>query len=297
MTTLKPAVKRGALIAAANWPVTLVQASVDSLFKLLLAAPVVGGVFLVALAVGSEPRSLLTLEWREMAATIVSSLMTQPLVLTAFLLSVASVAIGGSLVVFLAKAGTVATLMRSEWEAGAIEEPPLQVSLVAEASRCSVDFYLQSARAFFPRYARLGCTLIAVYLASGVTYLTLMVNRVGGDSWGVTALATVTFVAWITVVNLVYLLMQIAIVADDSSVAFAALCLVAFVPFVGLAALPLQLVAWMLRALVFQYLGLTAVGAFLRLYRMYAAVEAAPVPYSASVRATPAPPLRPPMQL
>ena len=35
---LKAAIKRGALIAAANWQVTLIQASADSLFKLLLAA-------------------------------------------------------------------------------------------------------------------------------------------------------------------------------------------------------------------------------------------------------------------
>ena len=51
--SLKPAIKRGALLAAANWPVTLIQASADSLFKLLLAAPVIGGVFLVALSIGS----------------------------------------------------------------------------------------------------------------------------------------------------------------------------------------------------------------------------------------------------
>jgi hypothetical protein len=52
-----------------------------------------------------------------------------------------------------------------------------------------------------------------------------------------------------------------------SVLATAALGLVAFVPFLGLAALPLQLLAWLLRGLVFQYLGLTSVGAYLRLYR------------------------------
>ena len=72
--TLKPALKRGALIAAANWQVALVQATADSLFKLLIAAPVIGGIFLVALAVGADPRSLIVLEWRELTGTIVSSL-------------------------------------------------------------------------------------------------------------------------------------------------------------------------------------------------------------------------------
>ena len=51
----------------------------------------------------------------------------------------------------------------------------------------------------------------------------------------------------------------------------AALSLVAFVPFVGLAALPMQLLAWLLRGLVFQYLGLTSVGAYLKLYRAFVA--------------------------
>ena len=44
---LKPVLKRGALVAAANWQVTLIQATADSLFKLLIATPVFGGLFLV----------------------------------------------------------------------------------------------------------------------------------------------------------------------------------------------------------------------------------------------------------
>lgn len=46
---LRAAIKCGALIAAANWQVTLIQAFADALFKLLLAAPVVGAVLLLAL--------------------------------------------------------------------------------------------------------------------------------------------------------------------------------------------------------------------------------------------------------
>ena len=38
---------------------------------------------------------------------------------------------------------------------------------------------------------------------------------------------------------------------------------------VGLAVLPLQLVAWIFRSIVFQYLSLTAIGAYLRLYRQH----------------------------
>ena len=58
--TLKHALKRGALIAAANWPVVVVQEIADSLFKLLLAMPLIGGIFLVALVLGAEPVALLS---------------------------------------------------------------------------------------------------------------------------------------------------------------------------------------------------------------------------------------------
>jgi len=303
--SLKPAIKRGALLAAANWPVTLIQASADSLFKLLLAAPVIGGIFLVALSIGSEPSALISLEWRQMAATFVASLIARPVVLMSVFLAVAVVAFGGSLFIFLVKAGTVATLVRSDREAAAIEEPPLRLSEVSRASRFSVDGYIESARALFPRFARLGFMLMGVYVVSGLAFLVLVVRRDPGEGWSLTALLTLAFVLWITVVNLMYLLVQIVVAADNCSVATAvrrvavflrrkrgdvgrvfllvlalilgatgasvlataALGLVAFVPFLGLAALPLQLLAWLLRGLVFQYLGLTSVGAYLRLYR------------------------------
>ena len=148
-SVLKAAVKRGALIAAANWPVTLIQASADSLFKLLLAAPLIGGVFLVALAIGGEPSAIISLESGEMFATIATALTAQPVVLTAFLLALAVVAVGGSVFVFLLKAGTVATLVESERDAGPIEEPPLHVSAVLRASRFSVDSYIERRGAFF----------------------------------------------------------------------------------------------------------------------------------------------------
>ena len=306
--TLKAAIKRGALIAAANWQVTFIQASADSLFKLLLAAPIIGGVSLVALAVGSDPSALMAIEWRQLEATIVSSLLSRPIVLTAFFLAVAVVAVGGSLFVFLIKAGAVATLVRSDRDAGPIEEPPLRASVVARASRFSIDAYVESARALFPRYARLGFILMGVYLVSGLGFLAVVARRDPAEGWSPTALFTATFVFWITIVNLLYLLVQIVVAADDCSVsaavrrvaaflrrerrnvgtvfllmlalivaatgasllATAALGLVAFVPFFGLAALPLQLLAWLLRGLVFQYLGLTSVGAYLKLYRVFA---------------------------
>ena len=46
---LKATLKRGALVAAANWPLVAVQFVAESTLKLLLAVPVVGGIFLVVL--------------------------------------------------------------------------------------------------------------------------------------------------------------------------------------------------------------------------------------------------------
>lgn len=311
---LKPVLKRGCLVAAANWPVTLVQSVADSIFKLLLAVPIIGGIFLVALVVGAEPGSLMDLEWRDLAATLVAALLSHPLVLAAFLLSVAVMSVGGSTFVFLVKGGTVGVLVRGETEAGPIEVPPLHFEAVARAATFSIELFVDSARRLFPRYTRLGLILMAVYIGSGGVYLAaVFVNRRAGDLWLLAAIFTVAFVAWITLVNLVYLLIQIVIAVDDCSVraatsrasvfirqrwhdvggvfaivlimvvvatgasfvATASLGLMTFVPFVGpfigLAVLPLQLLAWVLREIVFHYIGLSSIGAYVKLYRGFAA--------------------------
>jgi len=302
--TLKLTLKRGALVAAANWPITIVQAIADSLFKLLILAPLVGGIFLVAIVVGEEPSALISLEPRDLATTIATSLLSRPIVLAAWVAALGVVITGGSLFVFLIKGGAVGVLVRGERAAGAIEQPPLLPDVVATASAFSVDQFIASARSLFPRYSRLGLTLMAVYLASGGTYFGILLGS-GGEGWLITGVVTVGFVAWITIVNLLYLLMQIAIAADDCSVmsavprvsaflhrerrsiaavflvvlalvvgatgasilAMTALGLIAFVPLFGLTVLPLQLLAWVMRAVVFQYIGLSSIAAYLTLYR------------------------------
>ena len=55
-----------------------------------------------------------------------------------------------------------------------------------------------------------------------------------------------------------------------SALAWSGVGLIAFVPLVGLAVFPLQLAALLLRGLAFEYLGLTALGAYLTLYQGYA---------------------------
>src|SRR5262245_25479037 len=97
---------------------------------------------------------MLGLEWREMAATIITSLFSHPVVLAAFLASLAVVVVGGSLFIFLVKAGAVAVLVKGEREAGAIEQPPLHFDGIRRASKFSAEFYIASARSPLRRYGR-----------------------------------------------------------------------------------------------------------------------------------------------
>ena len=310
---LKLALKRGALVAAANWPVTIAQAMADALFKIVVAAPVTGGVFLVALVVGAEPDVLLSLAWADLASTLAGALLSRPFVLAAFLSSLVVAVSGGSLFVFLVKGGTVGVLVRGEREAGPIEHAPVHLHHLTRASRFSMDAFLEPARSLFTRYTRLGVILMAVYLVSGAGYLAALAGmRLTQAGIAAGLLLTVGFVFWITIVNLLYLLMQLVIAADDCSVAAAAtrvslflkrergsiaavflvvlaiviaatgasvlataaLGLIGFVPFLWLVVIPLQLVAWLLRALVFQFIGTASIGAYLNLYRTSATLAA-----------------------
>ena len=304
--TLKDSLKRGALITAANWHVVVVQFVADALFKTLLAVPVVGGVFLVVLLIGGNPSDLLALSLAEILPTMASVLLAQPVALGAFLLSGALAVTGGSLLMFLVKGGTVSVLVLAERHADAIEHPPLRMPALRRATQFSLERFTSGAMKLFPRYLSLGVWLMLIYLLSVVGSLALVFGSGGQDDWHVPAAATSAgFVAWITVVNFIYLLFQIVIANDDCSVrdaaprvlkllrtrfrwvagiflatlglvvlttaasilATAALGLIAFVPLVGLAALPLQLIAWLMRGLVFQYIGLTALVAHTHVYR------------------------------
>ena len=70
-----------------------------------------------------------------------------------------------------------------------------------------------------------------------------------------------------------FLVVVVLVVAATfaSALAWSGVGLIAFVPLVGLAVFPLQLAALLVRGLVFEYLGLTALGAYLTLYHGYVA--------------------------
>jgi hypothetical protein len=314
---LKATLKRGALIALANWPLVAVQFIAESIFKIVLAVPVIGGMLLVDLVAGDEMDPLAYGDLRERVAAIAGSLLDTPAALFAFVVSFALVLLGGSALLFLVKGGTVTVLADAEAAAGAIERPPLRWDALARAGRYSIDRFVGGCVHLFARYLRLGLILITVYLASGGLYLVFILAGLPATThpgllvaWTVVAaFASGALIVWITLVNLMYLLTQMIVAVEDvgvreaarrlvqflrgafreiagvfgvilllvllatavSVLATAGLGLISFVPLAGLAVIPLQLAAWLVGGIIFQYLGLTALGAYLTEYRAYAA--------------------------
>lgn len=318
MTTtpgLKTALKRGALLAAANWPLVIVQFVAESSLKLLLAVPIVGGAFLVALLLDTSLTDLLRGDVRDIVTSIIAALMASPAALAAFVASGLLVLVGGSVLSFIVKAGTVSVLAESERGAGPIERPPLRLDALRRAGAVNIDAFLAGCARLWPRYVRIGLGLLIVYALTAAGYLAIVFGgyALAANSaillgWtAATAFISSALIVWITLVNFFYLMTQMVVAIEDVSVrtgvklalrfvwghlrevgavfgvvlvfvvlawaasilATAGLGLIAFVPLVGLAVLPLQLAAWLVRGIVFEYLALAALGAYLSHYRWY----------------------------
>ena len=311
---LKLTLKRGALLAAANWPLVVVQFIAESTFKLALAVPVLGGVLMVGLLLGGDVADLMAGDLRERVTGVAAALLATPVALVAFLLAFGVVLVGGSALLFLVKGGTVTVLALSEQSAGPIEAGALDFDEIAAARRFSIERFTEGCRHLFRRYLRLGLTLIVVYGTTGAAYLLVVLGGYRfADNPGVfvgwtvvTTLFSGALLVWITLVNFFYLLVQMIIAVDDvgvrtafgrvlqflgsafrevagvfgvilalvllativSLIAAAGFGLIAFVPFASIIVLPLQLAAWVLRGLIFEYIGLTALGAYLTRYRL-----------------------------
>jgi hypothetical protein len=309
---LKHLLKRGALLAAANWQTVAIQFVAQTTFQVLLAVPIIGAAILVAVVLGADLADLLQGGMREIFTTIASALLSEPVALVAFMVAFSLVLLGGSVLMFLVKGGTVDVLVAAHGVAGAIEHVPITVDSLRGAAQFSLKRFTDGCSRLFRPYVMLGLLLMIVYALSVTGYLIFVVygyQVVSGRAlivgWTfVAALAAGVLVAWITVVNLLYLLAQVAIAVDRiglgeafqavarfvraefrelvgifllvlalvvaamfaSALAWSGVGLIAFVPLVGLAVFPLQLAALLVRGLVFEYLGLTALGAYVTLY-------------------------------
>ena len=317
---IKNALKRGALVTAANWQVVLIQFVAESAFKALLVVPVVGAAFLVTLLVGGSVEEIVSGDLRQTLGIAIAALGEHRAALGAYLAGVGVVLIGGSILMFIVKAGSVGVLVDADRAGPAVERPPLHVDTVRQAERFSLERFSDASTRFRHRFVRLGLGLLVVYgIATGVYLVALVSLYRISTAWNVAwlgtlgaAAASTLLVAAITIINLIYLLLQVLVVSRDSSVAraivglpgfirgqrstvlrvfavvlllvliataasilaTAALGFIGFVPIVGLAMLPLQLLAWIGRGLLFEFLGLAALTTYAGLVRRASPAEA-----------------------
>jgi hypothetical protein len=313
---LKLLLKRGGLLAAANWPVVVIQFAAQMTFQVLLAVPIIGAAVLVAVMLGADLANLLDGGMRDIFATIATALGSEPFALAAFIVAFVIALMGGSALMFLVKGGTVDVMLAANGRVGPIERQPITLTAVAEASAFSITRFIKGCGRLFRPYLQLGLVLMVAYAATGAGYLAFIVYGYRAAGGGVlfvgwtflAALGTIALFLWITAVNLLYLLVQIAMASGHvtlgdavrevgrftraefrelsgifivvfgmvvaawmaSALAWSGVGLIAFVPLVGLAVFPLQLAALLLRGLVFEYIGLTAMGAYVTLYHRYA---------------------------
>ena len=81
---------------------------------MLLAVPIIGAAILVAVLLGGDLAELLQGSLRDIFTTIASALMSEPVALVAFIAAFAIVLLGGSVLMFLVKGGTVDVLLAAQ---------------------------------------------------------------------------------------------------------------------------------------------------------------------------------------
>ncbi len=330
---LKLLLKRGALIAAANWPIVAIQFVAETAFQVLVAIPILGAAVLVAVVIGTDLTDLLQGGLRDIATRIAGALTSQPIALVSFGVAFGITLTAASVLMFLVKGGVLDVLLAADESAGALEREPISIDTIEPAACFTLERFIRGCARLFRPYVGLGVALLVAYGVTAAAYvafavygfrLASVVGIVGLTS--LAAIAAIVLIVWITLVNFVYLLMQIAIAADSlplheafravagfmraefsllaqvflvtlgieigatlvSALAWSGLGLIAFLPLIGLAVLPLQIVALGVRGLAFAYIGLTAASAYLTLYRRE------PRALERSSRAVMAEPLGPP---
>ena len=233
---LKRLLKRGALLAAANWQTVAIQFIAETTFQVLLAVPITGAALMVAVLLGGDVANLLQGSMREMFTSVTAALTAVPVAFVAFIAAFGIVLLGGSVLMFLVKGGTMAVLIEANEHAGPIESDPITYESLKSSTRFTMTGFLDGCLRHFRPYLVLGLWLIVVYGVSGAAYLAFVVYgyRLADTnnlmlSWTfVAALSAVLLVLWITVVNLVYLLMQMAIAAEGVGILEASRHVVAF---------------------------------------------------------------------
>lgn len=222
---LRAAIKRGFLVVSANWPIVVIDFAVESLARVALILPVIGGALMVTAVAGGDLRTMLAGGLFEAADVVIGSLTSAPLALIAFLLALAMVAVGGEAVQFVVKAGTLSVIVRADREAGEIQRLPLGADSLRRARTFRLEVLVEAGRRFARRGVVLSLWLGLAYTVVGVFYLGLVSQGLPGigsiwmPAWSAMVLgATSAAVVAIGIANLAYTLLRVVIVTDDCSI-------------------------------------------------------------------------------
>src|SRR5437660_3066218 len=172
---LKLLLKRGALLAAANWPTIAIQFVAETTLQALLAVPIIGAAILVAVMLGADIGELLQGGLREIFTTIASTLLAEPVALVAFIAAFLIVMLGGSVLMFLVKGGIVEVLLAANQTTDSIESEPLTFETVHGASRFTLQRFTSGCGRLFRQYLALGLILMLVYALSAGAYLAFVI--------------------------------------------------------------------------------------------------------------------------
>jgi hypothetical protein len=222
---LRAALIRGVLLVAANWPIVLIDFGIESLYKLALSLPVFGGALMAGALAHGDLRNVVADGVGPTANLVLGALAESPVALGAFLGALAIAAIGGEVLMFVVKAGTLAVVVAADREAGEVQDEPFGTETLQDASRFRLDLVIESSRHFATRAVMLALGLGAIYLFVGLGYVAVVMQRAWTPSAGWIAawpvlvlLATSVSVVSIEAASLAYDLLRVIVITDDCSV-------------------------------------------------------------------------------
>src|ERR1700722_6774874 len=149
---LKLLLKRGALLAPANWQTAAIQLTAQTTFQALLAVPIIGAAILVAVLLGADLTNLLQGSLRDIFATSADALMSEPVALLAFISAFSIALLGGSVFMFLVKGGIVEVLVAANDAAGPAERDPVTLDSLRPAARFTLPLFMTGCARLFRRY-------------------------------------------------------------------------------------------------------------------------------------------------
>ena len=224
---LRAALRRGALVTAANWPVVFVEFAIESVFMIALAVPVVGGALMAASLVGADVNEVLGEGVRSTADVVFAFLTSTPGALASFLVALGVVALGGEVLMFIVKSCTFMVLVQGERQMPDVEDAPLDLDVIRQSHAFTLERLLVAGERFWRRAAALALSLGGGYVVVGASYVAVVAlgmssSYVGGaiGAWPLLLLvATSAGVVGVTIINLAYDLVRVIVITDDCSVA------------------------------------------------------------------------------